>query len=163
MKSRATSKVLRAILIAAIMVALFATGALDTLDKSRSTGATDCYTAMVNFHNAMMGYETARISYHYGQPTSCAQECVGNPSPTCVDDCMLTRYTSLGQADLTLFSASLVTCTPESPDACAQARAMADQCYAQFDPGQYATVEEYLTVWPMLSACITASRIDACQ
>lgn len=163
MKSRATNKALRAILIAAVMVAVLATGALDNLDKSRSTGAQGCYEAMVNFHNAMMGYEIARVSYYYGQPTSCGQVCTGDPSPTCIDDCQIDRYTTLGEANLTLFDSSLLTCAPANPDQCAIARAMADQCEAQYDPGQYATMEEYLTVWPLLSACLQASRIDACQ
>lgn len=165
MKPKTPSKVLRVFLIATVLVAVLATSALDTLDKSRSTAGQSCYEAMVNFHNAMMGYETARISYYYNQPTTCAQDCwaQSNPTQACIDACEQARLTSLGEADLNLFSASLVTCAPESPDQCAQARAMADSCYAQYNPGNYATTEEYLTVWPLLSACITASRIDACQ
>lgn len=163
MKPKATSKVLRAVLIAAVLVVCLASGALDTLDKSRSTGATDCYTAMVNFHNANMGYDTARISLFYGQPTSCQEDCQNSSNAQCIPDCQQTRQTLLAQNELTLFGASYFTCTPETVDQCAQAVAMADQCEAQYDPSQYPTLEEAIAVWPQRSACMEASKVHFCR
>lgn len=159
-KPKATSKVLRAVLIAAVLGVCLASGALDTLDKSRSTGATDCYTAMVNFHNAMMDYETTRISVFYSPPT-CGDQCGGNS--TCIDACLESRDDALEEKGLTLFSVSLLTCTPETVDQCAQARAMRDQCEAQYDPSQYSTVEEALAVWSQRSACVEASKVQFCE
>lgn len=168
MKSKATSKVLRAVLIAAVLVVGLIIG---TPDKSGRAHATSCYESMVAFHNANTGYDTARISYFYGQPTTCRDDCVAqNPPNThstvidqCVEDCGTIRYTTFGEAQLTLFSSSLLTCQPETVDQCAQARAMADQCDAQYDPGQYATPEEYMAVWSQLSACREASKIHMCE
>ena len=168
MKSKATSKVLRAGLIAAVLVVGLVSG---TPDKSGRAHATSCYEAMVSFHNANAGYDTARVSYFYGQPTTCRDDCVAqNPTNThstvidqCVEDCGTFRHTAFGEAQTTLFSSSLLTCQPETVDQCAQARAMADQCDAQYDPGQYATPEEYLAVWSQLSACREASKIHMCE
>ena len=167
MKSRATSKVLRAVLIAAVLVVCLASGALDTLDKSRSTGATDCYTTMVNFHNAMMDYETTRIEIFYNpfnnplyNPT-CGDQCGGDS--TCFAACIEGRDGPLEIKGLTLFSVSLLTCAPETVDQCAQARAMRDGCEAQYDPFQYPTLEEALAVWPQRSACMEASKVHFCE
>jgi len=160
MKSKATSRVLRAVLIAAVLVVVLVGGAPD---KSGRAHATSCYEAMVSFHNANTGYDTARISYFYGQPTTCEQEPCWGWWPGCIEECQQTRQTLLAQAELTLFGASLLTCTPETVDQCAQARAMADQCDAQYDPGQYATPEEYMAVWSQLSACREASKIHMCE
>lgn len=163
MKPKVTSKVLRAVLIAAVLVVCLASGALDTLDKSRATGATDCYTAMVNFHNANMGYYTARISYFYGQPTTCEYECGGWWYGPCWEECQQTRQTLLAQNELTLFAASYLTCSPETIDQCVQARQMRDGCYAEYDPGQYSNPEEFLAVWSQRSACLEASKVHFCE
>ena len=168
MKSKATSKVLRAVLIAAVLVAGLVSG---TPDKSGRVHAMSCYESMVAFHNANTGYYTARVSYFYGQPTTCRDDCVAqNPPNTnstvidqCVEDCGTIRYTAFGAAQTTLFGAALFTCAPETVDQCAQARQMADQCDAEYDPGNYATTEEYLAVWSQLSACRLASKVDMCE
>ena len=168
MKSKATSKVLRAVLIAAVLFVGLVSG---TLDKSGRVHAQSCYDSMVAFHNANAGYDTARISYFYSQPTSCWEDCITqNPPNTnstvidqCVGDCNTIRHTTFAEAQTTLFGTSLLTCSPETVDQCAQARAMADQCDAQYDPGQYSTLEEYLAVWSQLSACRLASKVDMCQ
>src|SRR5919112_1304846 len=110
MKSKATSKVLRAGLIAAILVVGLVSG---TPDESGRVHATSCYEAMVSFHNANVGYDTARISYFYSQPTSCREDCIAqNPPNTnstvidqCVGDCDTIRHTTLGEAQTTLFGA----------------------------------------------------------
>jgi len=159
MKSRATSKVLRAVLIAAVLVVCLVNG---TPDKGGSAGAFSCYEAVVNFHNAMMNYEIARISLFYNQPTSCEDEC-GWWNKTCIDECRQTRQTTLAREQLALFAASLLTCAPETPDQCAIARAEADQCEALYDPGQYSNPEEALAVWPQRSACMEASKVHFCE
>ncbi len=167
MKLKATTKVLRAVLIAAVLVIGFGSGALDRLDKSRSSSAWGCYESMVAFHNAMMDYETARVEYFYYEPTRCADECTppppGKTFQECYEECMQTPHTTLSSAGISLSAASLVTCTPEPPDGCAQARAMADDCEAQYDPGNYSNPEEYLAVWTQLSACLEASKIQYCE
>jgi hypothetical protein len=159
MKSRATSKVSRAVLIAAVLVVCLVNG---TPDKSGSAGAFSCYEAVVNFHNSMMNYESARISLFYNQPRSCEDEC-GWWNLTCIDECKQTRQTTLAQEQLGLFAASLLTCAPETPDQCAQARAMRDGCEAQYDPSQYPTLEEALAVWAQRSACMEASKVHFCE
>jgi hypothetical protein len=159
MKSKATSKVLRVVLITAVLVVGLVIG---TLDKSGRVHAQSCYESMVAFHNANTGYYTARISYFYGQPTTCEQDC-GWGNTQCIEDCQQTRQTVLAQSELTLFSSALYTCQPESVDQCAQARQMADQCDAQYDPSNYSNPEEYLAEWSQLSACRLASKIDMCQ
>ena len=166
-----TSKVLRAVLIAAVLVICLASGALDRLDKSRSTSAWGCYESMVAFHNAMMNYDLARVSYFYDDPTSCLEDCIAQNPPSapwsaileCEEDCYTIRRTTLAENDNALISASLVTCTPEPPDGCAQARAMRDDCNAQYNPGNYSTPEEYLAVWSQLSACLEASKVQYCE
>lgn len=164
MKLRATSKVLRAVLIAAVLVIGFGSGALDRLDKSRSTSAMDCYEAVVAFHNAMMYYEIERIEVYYGGSPTCSEACQYAPDPGyCWSVCIEDRDDELNVKGLTLFSVSLLTCTPESPDACAIARAERDQCNALYNPGNYSTPEEYLAVWTQLSACLEASKVQYCE
>jgi hypothetical protein len=166
MKLRATTKVLRAVLIAAVLVIGLGSGALDRLDTSRSASAWGCYESMVAFHNAMMNYEVARVSYFYGDPTSCYDECAAimvPPDPQCIADCEQARATTLSSASISLSSSALVTCTPEPPDGCAQARAMRDDCNAQYNPGNYSSPEEYLAVWSQLSACLEASKVQYCE
>jgi hypothetical protein len=164
MKLRATTKVLRAVLIAAVLVIGFGSGALDRLDKSRSTGATDCYTAAVNFHNAMMDYDTERVEVYYGGSPTCSEACQYAQDPgSCWSACIEDRDDELEVKGSTLFNVSLLTCTPESPDQCAIARQERDQCYAQYNPGNYSTPEEYLAVWSQLSACLEASKIQYCE
>ncbi len=167
MKSKATGRVLRAVLLGAVLVAGLVIGAPD---ESGRAHATSCYEAMVSFHNANVGYESARISYFYSEPTSCLQDCKdSNPTADsstltlCEGDCQTSRYTRLNHAGSTLFGASLLTCTPETVDQCAQARAMADQCDALYNPGNYSTPEEYMAVWSQLSACREASKIHMCE
>ena len=150
------SKVLRAVLIAAVLVVCLVSG---TPDKSGSAGAFSCYEAVVNFHNAMMGYETARIILFYNQPSSCEDECGWGNQP-CILQCRQTRF---AESQLTLFATSLLTCAPEDPDQCAIARAEADQCEALYDPGQYSNPEEYLAVWAQRSACMEASKVHFCE
>ena len=171
MKLKRTRKVLSAVLIATVLVIGLASSALDPLDKSRTASAWGCYESMVAFHNANMGYHTARVSYFYDEPTTCLSDCINqNPWYTpwsvileCEEDCYVTRYTTLGQSDLTLWSASLFTCAPETVDQCVQARQMRDQCYGQYDPNNYSNPEEYLAEWSQLSACLMASKVHYCE
>lgn len=167
MKLRTTSKVLRAFLIAAVLVMGLGSGALDKLDQSRTTSAWGCYEAMEAFHNAMISYEVARVSYFYDEPITCDAECTppppGQTHAYCVQECIQTRHTTMSSASITLTASALFTCTPEAPDGCAIARAMRDQCEALYDPGQYSEPAEALAVWSQLSACLEASKISYCE
>ena len=71
MKQKATSKVLRAVLIPAVLVLGLASGAFD---KSSRVDATTCGEAFDNYLNAEFTYMSARWSYFYGIPTTCIQE-----------------------------------------------------------------------------------------
>jgi len=162
MKQERTRRVLRVFLIAVVLsVALVSHGALD---KSGSVHAKDCYEAMEDYFNANSTYEIARVSYFYGDPTTCEQDCVlASNFSQCVNDCRITRHTILGNAEIGLFSLALDTCTPITIDQCDQARAMADDCNAQYDLSQYSDPEERFAVSMQLLACREASKIDTCQ
>jgi hypothetical protein len=162
MKPKATSKVLRVALIAFILVIALVSGG--ALDKSGCVEAKTCDEAWVDYLNANTTYEIARVSYFYGVPTTCQQDCVGNPNPTqCVDNCQINRHTALGSAETGLFNDALGTCTPITIDQCAQARAIADDCAAQYDFMQYSDLEERLAVWAQYDACREASKVDTCE
>lgn len=162
MKQKLTSKVLRAVLIAAVLVIGLASS--DTLDKSSCVFAKDCYEAMDDYFNANSTYEIACVSYFYGQPTTCQQECQGNPNPTqCINDCQINRQTALGNAEIGLFSLAMDTCTPLALEQCAEARSMADACSVQHPYLDYSDLDERLAVYQQYSACREASKIDTCQ
>lgn len=161
MKQKATSKVLRAILIAVVLVvALVGSG---QLDKSRYVSATTCGAAMSDFFVANSTYETARYSYFYNQPTSCSDDCNGSSDPHCIPNCFITRATAMANAEIGMLSLAVDTCTPVSIEQCDEARAMYEACVIQYDPDQYPTMEERLAVTSQLMACREASKIDTCQ
>ncbi|MDX6446606.1 MAG: hypothetical protein QOH71_3680 [Blastocatellia bacterium] len=148
-------------IVVVLVIALVSSG---TLDKSGCVDAKTCDEAMADYFNANSTYFTARVSYFYGEPTTCQQDCQGSQNPTqCVNDCQINRHTELGNAEMGLFSLALDTCTPISMEQCAQARAMADDCVAQYDLSQYSDLEERLAVSAQLMACREASKIDSCQ
>jgi hypothetical protein len=69
----------------------------------------------------------------------------------------------LGNADIALFSLAVDTCTPATIDQCEQARSMADDCLAQYNPSQYSDLDERLSIYDQYSACVTASKVDSCR
>lgn len=118
----------------------------------------------MDYLNASNAYEIARLSYFYGLPTSCDQDCQGRPNfQQCVNDCQITRHTILGQADLAMTSLALDTCTPSTIDECAAARGMADWCLTQYNPNNYSDPEERMAVASQYMACREASKVDSCQ
>jgi hypothetical protein len=161
---KATSKVLRAILIAVVLVVALVSGG--SLDKSGHVSAMTCWDAWNNYYIGNFTYETARYSYFYNQPTSCDYDCrnyTGSGFIDCVDECRISRGTTMASAELAMFNLALDTCTPMSYDECAEARAVYDACLIQYDPSQYPTWEERLAVSSQLMACREASKIDTCQ
>lgn len=161
MRPKATGKVLRAVSVAAVLVLTLVSGALV---KSRPVGAKSCEDAFTDYINANFTYETARISYFYGEPTSCASQCqlVQDPQQ-CISDCQTSRYTALAQADMALFSTALDTCTPSEINQCAQAQTMANNCLSQYNSALYADPEEAGAVADQFWACWEASKIDSCR
>jgi len=162
MKQKATHRVLRGVLITAVLVVGLLTG---TLHKSRRVEAVDCDTAWQNYMNADATYEIARWSYFYGVPTTCNQDCQNSQNPNCVQDCQTDRYTTLGQAQIGMFSLALDTCTPFTLDQCSQARGMVDACIAQWqwESQTYTDPEEISAAAYRYMACREASKIDSCQ
>jgi hypothetical protein len=141
MYQKATSKLLRAVLIAAVLVIALVSGG--ALDKSIHVDAKSCDEAFTDYMNANNTFEIARQSYFYGIPSTCQQDCALDPNfQQCVSNCQTDRYTTLGQADLAMFSMALDTCEPLTLDACAQARAMADDCLSLYDPSAYSDPAE---------------------
>lgn len=162
MKQKTISKLLRAILIAAVLLIALVTGG--TLNKSGCVEARTCDEAMNDYFNADSTYHIARLSYFYGEPTTCQQDCQGSGNQTqCLNDCQINRRTTLSNAEIGLFSASGATCTPITIDECAQARAMADDCRAQYNFNDYSDPEERDAVYSQYMACREASKIDRCQ
>ena len=164
MKRKATHRVLRGVLIATVLVASLVTGASH---KSRVAGATDCDTAFQNYLNADSNYEIARLSYFYDVPSNCTQTCPassGSSNQNCVQDCT-SRYTTFGQAQISMFSLALDTCTPFTLDQCAQARSMVDACIAQwqYESQTYTDPDELSAAASRYMACWEASKIDSCQ
>jgi hypothetical protein len=153
-------KGLRAVCTVGVLV-----GGLVFLGWTKTTGvnATDCATAFQNFMNADNTYEIARYSYFYDDPTSCIQECQNSTNPHCVEDCQIRRHTALGNAELGMSTSAEDTCTPYTVDACAQARAMADGCLNQLNSSSYSSQEELDSLFSQYAACLTASKVDACQ
>ena len=163
MRPKATRTFLRAVLVAAILVITLAGS---TLDKSGRVGATSCDDAWMAYLNASFNYETARVSYFYGEPTSCAQQCQylqGQAYTDCVEACQISRHTTLGQAYFPMFSTALDTCTPADPNQCNQAQAIATNCLVQYDAGAYSDPEEAEAVANQYAACWEASKIDSCR
>lgn len=146
--------------MAVVLVVGLATG---DLHKSGRVNAVDCDLAFMNYMNADSTYESARQSYFYGVPTTCQQDCQNSLDPHCAQDCQINRYTTLGQAQINMFSLALDTCTPFTVDQCAQARAMVDDCTAQFFSQTYSDMEEMSAAADRLGACRLASKIDSCQ
>jgi Fe-S-cluster-containing dehydrogenase component len=101
------SRVLRAVLIAATLVIALVSGG--ALDKNRCVTAKSCDEAFVDYYNANSAYDIARVSYFYGQPVTCADECQRSQDPNCVQNCQTDRRTELGQAEITLFSLASAT------------------------------------------------------
>jgi hypothetical protein len=161
MRHKATSRVLRAILIVVVLVIALVGG--NPLDKSGYVNAKTCWDAMNDFYIANNTYEIARYSYFYDQPTTCNQDCYPNTDAQCVIDCYIGRATAMANADVAMLSLAVDTCTPMTIDQCAEARATYDGCLAQYDPSQYPTIEERLAVSEQLMACREASKIDTCQ
>ena len=160
MKRKATHKVLRRVLMVAILVVGLVTGALH---KSRRVNAVDCDLAFQNYMNADTTYEIARWSYFYGVPTTCTQDCLTSTDPNCVTNCEIDRYTALGEAQIGMFSLALNTCTPLTLDQCSQARSMVDMCRFQFFSQTYSDPEEFSAAADRYMACWEASKIDSCQ
>ena len=162
MKQRTKGKLLRAVLLLTLLGIAFVSG--DVLDKNRCVEAKTCDEAFADYMNANDTYEIARISYFYGQPTSCDQECQGRSDyDQCVSDCEIRRQTALANAEIGLFSAAGATCTPVTVDQCAQARSTADGCATQYPYLDYSDLDERLAVYSQYSACWTASKVDSCQ
>lgn len=133
-------------------------------NKSICVSASTCDEAFANYLNANSIYEIARLSYFYGTPISCQQECnVPNPPPNCIANCQINRRTALGAAELNLFSNALNTCAPLTVDECAQARGMAEQCLIEHNYPSYSAPEEALAVYAQYSACRLASKVDSYQ
>ena len=136
------------------------------LDKSRRVEAVDCDLAFQNYMNADNTYEIARYSYFYGVPTTCEHDCQNsNHFFECVENCETERYTTLGQAQISMFSLALDTCTPFTLDQCSQARGMVDACLAQWqwESQTYTDPEEISAAANRYMACREASKIDSCQ
>lgn len=164
MKQKATHRVLRGVLIAAVFVISLVTGGLH---ESRHVGAVDCDTAFQNYLNADGTYEIARLSYFYDVPSSCGQRCptiTGSATSGCVDECT-NRHTTFGQAEIGMFNLALDTCTPLTIDQCSQARGMVDACLAQWqwESQTYTDQEELSAAASRYMACREASKIDSCQ
>src|SRR6185369_9317016 len=89
-ETKATSKILRAALITALLIVGLVAGALD---KNYRVEATSCEEAWSNYYNADGTYENARLSY--GIPTTCAQDCaLAQDPPQCVLSCQSSRATA---------------------------------------------------------------------
>ena len=160
---QATHKVIRGVLIAAVLVGGLVTS---TLHPSRRVEAVDCDLAFQNYMNADNTYEIARWSYFYDVPTTCAEDCLFNSNfIPCIDQCETDRYTAFGQAQISLLSLAQDTCTPFTLDQCAQARGMVDACLAQwqYESQTYTDPEEISAAANRYMACREASKIDSCQ
>ena len=155
-------KGLRAVCTVVVLVA-----GLVFLGWTKTTGvnATDCDIAFQNFMNADNTYEIARYSYFYDDPTSCEADCVNDTTnhAQCIADCQTTRRTALDNAELGMSTSAEDTCTPYTVDGCAQARAMADGCLNQLTSSSYSSQEELDSLFSQYGACLTASKVDACQ
>lgn len=132
-------------------------------DNGVPAGATSCDDAFTAYLNADNTYFSAFNLYNYNDPTSCATDCTGSPDPNCVSNCETTRYTSLGNAQLGLQSLALDTCTPTSPDECAQARGRRDDCVAQYDPFSIEDPVELERIFTQYEACLEASKVASCE
>lgn len=143
--------------------------------RTVSVKATSCDDAYNAYYAADNAYDTARISFFYNSPETCAQECrrkhpvdaIHDPNDDaynqCVADCPTNRETTLAADDSDLVGKALETCTPASPDACDAARAAAAACYDQYDYLDYSDLNERLAVYEQYSACQLATKADACQ
>ena len=163
MRRKAIHKVSRGVVMAAVLVVGLVTA---PLDKSRRVEAVDCDLAFQNYMNADNTYEIARYSYFYGVPTTCEHDCQNsNHFFECVENCETERYTTLGQAQISMFSLALDTCTPFTLDQCSQARGMVDACLAQWqwESQTYTDPEEFSAAANRYMACREASKIDSCQ
>lgn len=159
---KVTSRVLRALLLAVLLVVALAGGG--PLDKSGYVGAKTCWEAMNDFYISNNTYEAARIRYFYGEPTTCSQDCAQDQDPPqCVIDCQIDRHTAMGNAEIGMLNLAIDTCTPMAIEQCDEARSMYYGCVAQYDPSQYPTIEERLAITSQLMACREASKIDTCE
>lgn len=160
MKSRKTSKVFRIVLIAGVLAASLVTGGTY---KGTSARATDCVTAWNDYLDASYAHEIARLSYFFGIPTTCAEECSNNP--TCISNCNISRNTTRANAELGMFSYAYETCTPLTIDACAEANNIYNGCIAVWQAETYGVSDpdELASAGAKLLACREASKIDACQ
>jgi hypothetical protein len=161
MRQTSAGKIIRAVLISAVLVGGVVTG---LSDKSYRVHATTCDQAMDNFISADNTYEIARYSYFYDDPTSCQSDCANSQNQTqCISDCQISRHTTLAQAQIGLLNLATDTCAPYELDACAQARGMANMCVLQLNSSSYSSQEELEAVLVRYEACLTASKVDYCQ
>lgn len=161
MKRVATGKLLRAILIAIVLVVGLVSG---ISHKSSRVDAKSCDEALTDYFNADNTYYMARLSYFNGIPTTCQEDCQNSQNQTqCIENCRTNRRTALGNAEITLFDLAGDTCTPVTIDECAQARSMADDCLAQYNPNNYSDPEEAMAVSSEYWACREASKVDSCE
>lgn len=136
-----------------------------SMDTGVCVGASSCDDAFNAYLNGENSYYTSFNLYHYNDPTTCDEDCdhlTGNEYTECVSNCEITRYTSLGNAQIGLFSLALDTCTPISLDGCAQARARRDDCIAQFYPFGSDPVEADRRS-TQYAACLEASKVSSCE
>jgi hypothetical protein len=125
--------------------------------------------AYYQYEMANWAYDTARISFFYNSPETCAEECArkhpNDPAAynQCVSDCPSIRHTEMDEADALMFEKALMTCTPEEPDAEAQAQSMYSACFV-YDYWDYSVEsDEHWAVFDQFWACREASHIDDFQ
>lgn len=162
MKQIMKTKIARKVLV----MAFLAVGLAAVLsDSSRPVGATLCSDAFTAYSNADFAYYTARVLYINGSPTTCAQNCSGNPNySTCVSNCQTTRATDYYSAELDMFSKAGQTCAPEGiMYTCQDAVNAAAACVTLYDYNSYEDPDENWSVYNQYLACRQASKVDTCQ
>ena len=136
-------------------------------NQATRVGATTCTEAWDNWVSAEWGYMSARWAYFYDNPTSCLEECSEIEDPTeflqCWVDCRQDRWADLSEAGVTMFSAAEGTCEPLEVDACDHAQLTYESCLNTYIYATWQSPEEYDAVVATYTACVTASKIDACR
>lgn len=143
----------------------------------------DCEMERFNaFMNANDQYTTTFHSWYFGSPVSCATQCSsqcnglsGSALNDCMDSCITScdnaRFNTFTSAEDALISAANQYCS-FNLDFCAQARAIRDQCvadyFAQMENPVLDENEEIDVVWAEMimtqySSCIAASGVNNCE